>query len=70
MPTARCEPPEFFGFNADLDLRCRGRLDASRTTLIANARRELFEAMFQIAETGKRPAQQQPSMGSSINLRE
>ena len=58
--------PDFFGFNADMELQYRGRLDASRTTLVANARRELFEAMCQIAETGKGPAEQQPSMGCSI----
>ncbi len=62
--------PEFFGFNAALELQYRGRLDASRTTLVANARRELFEAMCQIAETGKGPAEQQPSMGCSIKWRE
>ena len=44
--------PEFFGFNADLELQYRGRLDASRTTLVPDARRELFEAMWQITETG------------------
>jgi peroxiredoxin len=37
--------PEFFGFNADRELQYRGRLDASRTTLVPDARRELFEAM-------------------------
>ena len=62
--------PEFFGFNAALELQYRGRLDASRTTLVADARRELFEAMCQIAETGKGPAAQQPSMGCSIKWRE
>ena len=62
--------PEFFGFNAALELQYRGRLDASRTTLVADARRELYEAMCQIAETGKGPAEQQPSMGCSIKWRE
>jgi peroxiredoxin len=62
--------PEFFGFNAALELQYRGRLDASRTTLVADARRELFEAMCRIAETGKGPAEQQPSMGCSIKWRE
>jgi peroxiredoxin len=58
--------PDFFGFNAALELQYRGRLDASRTTLVPDARRELFEAMCQIAETGKGPAEQQASMGCSI----
>src|SRR5262249_3173816 len=41
-------------------------LDASRVTPIANARRDLFEAMKQIAETGHGPKDQLPSMGCSI----
>jgi len=35
-------------------------------TPIANARRDLFEAMKQIAETGLGPKDQLPSMGCSI----
>lgn len=62
---AQCTP-DFFGFNAQDELQYRGRLDASRTTLVANARRELFEAMKQVAETGRGPEQQIPSMGCSI----
>jgi peroxiredoxin len=58
--------PDFFGFNQDLGLQYRGRLDASRTTPVANARRELFEAMKAVAETGRGPADQIPSMGCSI----
>lgn len=58
--------PDFFGFNKDLELQYRGRLDESRTTLVPNARRELLEAMRQVAETGKGPAEQVPSMGCSI----
>ncbi len=38
--------PHFFGFNAQDDLY-RGRLDASRTTLVPNARCDLFVAMKQ-----------------------
>jgi hypothetical protein len=33
-------------------------------------RRELFEAMKQVAETGRGPAEQVPSMGCSIKWRE
>ena len=62
--------PEFFGFNTDMELQYRGRLDASRTTLVPDARRELFEAMCEIAETGEGPAEQQASMGCSIKWRE
>jgi peroxiredoxin len=62
---AQCTP-DFFGFNAQDELQYRGRLDASRMTPIANARRDLFEAMKQIAETGLGPKDQLPSMGCSI----
>jgi hypothetical protein len=55
---AQCTP-DFFGFNAQY----RGRLDASRTTPIPNARRDLFGAMKQVAETGRGPADQIPAMG-------
>ena len=62
---ARCTP-DFFGFNARDELQYRGRLDASRTTPVPGARRDLFEAMKQVAETGRGPADQIPSMGCSI----
>jgi len=59
--------PDFFGYNSQLKLQYRGRLDASNTkTAPENARRELFEAMQQIAETGKGPKQQIASIGCSI----
>lgn len=59
--------PDFFGFNADLGLQYRGRLDASRKEAAASdVRRDLFEAMKQVAETGKGPHEQIPSMGCSI----
>jgi peroxiredoxin len=62
---AQCTP-DFFGFNAQDELQYRGRLDASRTTLVPNAHRDLFEAMKQVAETGRGPPEQTPSMGCSI----
>ena len=62
---AQCTP-DFFGFNAQDELQYRGRLEASRMTPVANARRDLFEAMRQIAETGHGPKEQLPSMGCSI----
>ena len=59
--------PDFFGFDAGGGLQYRGRLDASgRKPAPADARRELFEAMKQVAETGKGPDDQIPSMGCSI----
>jgi peroxiredoxin len=59
--------PDFFGFNDKLELQYRGRLDASRKEAgPADARRELFEAMRDIAKTGKGPREQIPSVGCSI----
>jgi peroxiredoxin len=58
--------PDFFGFNSNLELQYRGRLDASKTAPVASARRDLFEAMKTVAETGRGPAEQIPSMGCSI----
>jgi peroxiredoxin len=58
--------PDFFGFNARLELQYRGRLDASRKELAEGARRELYEAMKQVAEIGHGPAEQVASMGCSI----
>ena len=65
---AQCTP-DFFGFNAQDELQYRGRLDGSRMTPVANARRDLFEAMKQVAETGHGPVEQTPSMGCSIKWR-
>jgi len=62
--------PDFFGFNAKDELQYRGRLDASRNAPAPGARRELFEAMVNIAETGRGPADQTPSMGCSIKWRD
>jgi peroxiredoxin len=58
--------PDFFGYNKDLKLQYRGRLDASKTSPIPGAIRELHEAMVQVAETGRGPEHQTPSMGCSI----
>lgn len=62
--------PDFFGFNADLELQYRGRLDESgRNPAPPDARRELLDAMTQVAETGQGPAEQTASMGCSIKWR-
>ena len=61
--------PDFFGFNANMELQYRGRLDASRKEQVPAARRELFEAMSQVAETGEGPEEQTTSMGCSIKWR-
>lgn len=63
--------PDFFGFNAQLKLQYRGRLDESgRQAASPGARRELFEAMRQIAQTGRGPEEQIPSVGCSIKWKE
>ena len=61
--------PDFFGFNAQDELQYRGRLDASRMTPVPNARRDLFDAMKMVTETGHGPKEQLPSMGCSIKWR-
>ncbi|MBK8208610.1 MAG: thioredoxin family protein [Rhodospirillales bacterium] len=58
--------PDFFGFNAALELQYRGRLDASGMQLKLDARRELLEAMIMIGETGQGPREQIASIGCSI----
>jgi peroxiredoxin len=62
--------PDFFGFNADLKLQYRGRLDESRKeTAPEGARRDLFDAMKQVALTGNGPKEQIASIGCSIKWR-
>lgn len=62
--------PDFFGLNNLLELQYRGRLDASRKESAApDARRDLFEGMLQVAETGRGPDKQIPSIGCSIKWR-
>ncbi len=58
--------PDFFGYNAALELQYRGRLDASKRELAPHAARELYDAMVQIARTGRGPSSQTPSVGCSI----
>lgn len=59
--------PDFFGYDADLRLRYRGQLDASRKQAApTGTRRDLFEAMCMIARTGQGPVEQFPSIGCSI----
>jgi peroxiredoxin len=59
--------PDFFGYDHDLRLKYRGRLDEGRTgPLLGHARRDLLEAMRQVAATGKAPEEQPASIGCSI----
>ncbi|WP_114392068.1 thioredoxin family protein [Oleisolibacter albus] len=62
--------PDFFGFNADLELQYRGRLDASRVQPVPDAEPELLNAMLKVARTGRGPVDQIASMGCSIKWRE
>jgi len=61
--------PDFFGFNSELELAYRGRLDASGRAATPGTRRELFDAMTEVARTGRGPADQKPSVGCSIKWR-
>jgi peroxiredoxin len=58
--------PDFFGYDARLKLRYRGRLDSSGKESRDDATRELFDAMEAIAAGGAAPAIQNPSIGCSI----
>ena len=58
--------PDFFGFDRDLALAYRGRLDASGRSSDPSAPRELFDAMLSIARDGAAPTVQHPSVGCSI----
>jgi len=62
--------PDFFGYNKHLTLQYRGRLDESRKEPAPNARRDLFEAMKMVAQTGNGPQDQIPSMGCSIKWKQ
>ena len=61
---------DFFGFDRELALRYRGRLDSSgREAAAPDVRRELVDAMRLITETGHGPAEQMTSIGCSIKWR-
>lgn len=61
--------PDFFGFDATLTLQYRGRLDASGMQHVEGGKRELYEAMKEVAEIGRAPVNQHPSIGCSIKWR-
>jgi peroxiredoxin len=62
--------PDFYGYNADLELQYRGRLDDTTPGRDSeNAERELFDAMARVAHSGKGPSVQIASMGCSIKWR-
>jgi peroxiredoxin len=63
--------PDFFGYDAELGLQYRGRLDASRKeTAPPDVRRDLFDAMKAVATTGRGPRDQIPSIGCSIKWKD
>jgi peroxiredoxin len=61
--------PEFFGFNAQLELQYHGRLDASKTAPLPDVRRDLFDAMRAIAGGEPGPQDQIAGVGCSIKWR-
>jgi peroxiredoxin len=62
--------PDFFGYNENMELQYRGRLDAAGPKSGDDTQtRELFEAMKLVAKTGKGPDEQVASMGCSIKWR-
>ena len=64
--------PDVFGFAAgDGGLRYRGRVDAARPGAPAppGSPRDMVEAMLTVAETGRGPERQEPSVGCSIKWR-
>lgn len=62
--------PDFFGFDKDLKLQYRGRLDSSGRNTIEGAPRDLFEAMKEVAETGKTDVKQYNSIGCNIKWKD
>jgi len=59
--------PDFFGYNNNLELQYRGRirkLENLKPTRVGDS--DLFIAMKQVAEIGKGPEEQVPSLGCSI----
>ncbi len=62
--------PDFFGYDRDLKLVYRGRLDASGRSDDPAAARELFTAMREVARTGRTSGIQHPSVGCSIKWKQ
>ena len=59
--------PDFFGYNKNLELQYRGRMRELRKLIpVRGGESDLFQAMKQIAETGKGPKEQIPSAGCGI----
>ncbi|MDB4070269.1 thioredoxin family protein [Candidatus Pelagibacter sp.] len=59
--------PDFFGYNNNLELQYRGRIrELNNLKPVRAGDSDLFIAMKQIAETGKGPETQIPSVGCGI----
>jgi peroxiredoxin len=59
--------PDYFGFNGQLELQYRGRLDAAKVEpATPGLRRDLLDAMTEVARGGGGPQSQIPSIGCSI----
>ena len=59
--------PDFFGYNDNLELQYRGRIrELDNLKPVRAGDSDLFTAMKQIAETGKGPETQIPSVGCGI----
>ena len=61
--------PDFFGYDRDLKLVYRGRLDDAGRSPKDGNRRELVEAMRAVAQGGRAPADPPASIGCSIKWR-
>jgi len=58
--------PDFFGYNKNLELQYRGRLDNAGISGEVLKDKELLNAFHQIIKTGNGPEEQKSSMGCSI----
>jgi len=58
--------PDFFGYNKNLELQYRGRLDNAGISGEILKDKELLNAFHQIVKSGKGPKEQKSSMGCSI----
>ena len=62
----RCTP-DFFGYNGNLELQYRGRIrELKDLKPVRGGESDLIKAMKLVAQTGKGPENQIPSMGCSI----
>ena len=59
--------PDFFGYNSNLELQYRGRIrELKELKPVRSGDSDLLNAMLMVAQTGKGPEDQVPSMGCNI----